>query len=431
MSTGGWSCAVVSVAEALVVPATVPDMIQPMGVFDAAGRYVQEAVLWRGRRLMVEPEPRPEPQAHLAGRWIWGGVLLNHFGHFLVESTSRLWAIDAVAGPVDGLVFTVKRETAEEGGLPVLQPFQKLFFDLLGIDLPVKILAEPTVVERLEVPGQGFGLGEIAHGTEPFRRFFQTRFARNIAPEGPEKLYISRTALGAGRGGVIGEERIEQALERCGYEVFHPQKASLPVQIARYKAARQIVALDGSALHMVAMVGGPDQQVGMIKRRDSDVSRSIVHHLTAFTGRPPQVFDQILRDWIRSDRRKADRTSLGELDLAALGQSLGAAGFIPEGTEIAPLTEAEARAYVAEFEAGFRGKLTFAPAPRGAGRVSRLQGAEAGAPRRTRAASERGAEKAAKKAEKKDKPLKGEARRAARMAGREARAAARGSGEES
>jgi hypothetical protein len=428
---GGWSRRIVTVKEALVVPATVPDMIQPMGVFDAAGSYVHEAVLWRGRRLMVEPE-RPEPVAHLPGRWIWGGVLLNHFGHFLVESTSRLWAVDAVEGPVDGLVFTVKRETAEEAGQPVLQPFQRLFFELLGIGMAVKILAEPTRVEQLEVPGQGFGLGEIARGTAPFRQFFQTRFARDIAAEGPEKLYISRSALGAGRGGVIGEEHIEQALEAAGYEVFHPQKASLPTQIARYKAARQIVALDGSALHMVAMVAGPGQQVGMIKRRDSAVSVSIVHHLSAFMGHPPAVFDQIVQDWVRSDRKRADRHSIGELNLAALGADLVAAGFLPAGTTIAGLSAEEVRAAVSAFEVNFRGKLSFEPVPRGSGWPQRgpERGPERGADapqrlRKDKADKKDKADDKADKAGKKDKPLKGEERRAARMARRAAKDPAR------
>ncbi|WP_444451815.1 glycosyltransferase family 61 protein [Rhodobacter capsulatus] len=421
---GGWSTKIVTVPQALVVPATVADMVQPMGVFDAEGAYVHEGVLWRGRRLMVEPEPRPEPVAELPGRWIWGGVLLNHFGHFLVESTPRLWALDALKGAVDGFVFTVKRETIEVEGELKLQPFQRLFFDLLGIDVPIRILAQPTRVECLEVPGQGFGLGAIAAGTEPFRAFFQSRFARDIAPQGAEKLYISRSALGASRGGVLGEDRIEAALAAAGYEIFHPQKHSLEAQIAHYKAARQVVALDGSALHMVAMVGRTDQQVAMIRRRVSDVSDSIVTHLTAFTGRAPLVIDVIEQDWVRSDRKRADRHSVGQLDLPALGRALVAGGFLPDGTEIPAMSEADIQAGVHLFEDALSGKLRFEPLARGARRE--LPEADGGARRRK--------DKSGTKPGKEGK-LKGEERRAARMARqadkterREKRAAARPEG---
>ena len=407
---GGWSTKIVTVPGALVVPATEPDMVQAMGIFDAEGQYVREAVLWRGRRLMVEPEIRPEPVADLPGRWIWGGILLNHFGHFLVESTPRLWALDALEGPVDGLIFTVKRETIEEAGELKLQPFQRLFFDLLGIDVPIRILAQPTRVAQLEVPGQGFGLGAIAAGTEAFRHFFKTRFARNIAPQGAEKLYVSRSALGPSRGGVLGEDRIEAALAAAGYDIFHPQKHSLESQIAHYKAARQVVALDGSALHMVAMVGRRDQQVAMIRRRVSDVSDSIVTHLTAFTGTAPQVIDVIEQDWVRSDRKRADRHSVGQLDLPALGRALVAGGFLPDGTEIPAMSESDIQAGVHVFEDALSGKLTFEPLARGAERV--LPETGSGARRRK--------DKPGAKPGKENK-LKGEERRAARMARRDAR----------
>ncbi|MCX7888619.1 MAG: glycosyltransferase family 61 protein, partial [Rhodobacteraceae bacterium] len=363
---GGWSCALVSLPDALVVPSTVPDLVQPAGVFDAAGRFVPEAVLWRGRPLMVEP-PRPAEAAALPGRWIWGGVLLNHFGHFLTETTGRLWALDALEGPVDGIVFISKREEADAAGEIAMQAWHRQFFAMLGIDLPVRILTAPTRVGLLEVPGQGFGIGPIASGTEAFRAFIRSRFARDVPAEGPADLYISRSALSAVRGGVIGETRIEEALAAIGYEVLHPQKHPLEEQVARYKAARRIVALDGSALHLLAMAGGPHQRVAVIKRRDSGASESILRHLAAFTGQPPLVIDAILRDWVRSDRRRADRHSVGEIDFAALGPALVAGGFAPPGFAIAPLTEAESRAAVAAIEEKLRrGGLTFRPVPRGA-----------------------------------------------------------------
>ncbi|MFC3119099.1 glycosyltransferase 61 family protein [Jhaorihella thermophila] len=101
-----------------------------------------------------------------------------------------------------------------------------------------------------------------------FRTAIHERFAREVEPDGPERLYVSRSALGLGKG-LLGEELLESLLEREGYEIFHPQKHPMQTQIARYKAARQIVAADGSALHLYAMVGRADQRVAMISRRES------------------------------------------------------------------------------------------------------------------------------------------------------------------
>lgn len=361
---GGWSHQVRTVPGALVVPSTSIEMIQPAGVFDAEGAYVHEAVLWRGRALMVPPE-RPEPIDTLPGRWLWAGVLLNHFGHFLVESTNRLWGLEAV-GPLEGILYLSKRDAEEEGEALALSAFHQRFMALLGIDLPFRIITRPTRIAQLEVPGQGFGIGSMAAGTPAFRSFFQSRFAVKIAPEGSEKLYISRSGLAAVRGGVLEEERIEATLAAAGYDIFHPQKHPLEVQIARYKAARKVVALDGSALHLLAMVADGAQDIAVIKRRDSGASDSILAHLTAFAGRAPHVIDAIKHDWVRSDRKRADRTSVGELDFGTLSKTLIEKGFLPDGAEIPDLPARHVQRAIEKVERELRKRgLTFRPVPRG------------------------------------------------------------------
>jgi len=360
----GWSTAILPLQNAVIATTPSHEMIQPMGVFDADGGYVLEAVLWRGRPLMLEPEPPAEVE-HLAGRWIWGGVLLNHFGHFLTESTGRLWALDSVAGKVDGIVFVPKREDADDGAAVGMQAYHRLFFDLAKVDVPIRIVTRPTRVDLLEVPGQGFGIGPMAAGTAAFRAFMAARFARDIAPVGGERLYVSRSGLSAQKGGILWETRLEEMLAAEGYEIYHPQKHSLADQIARYKGARQIVALDGSALHLVAMTGIRGQRVAMIKRRDSHASDSIITHLRSFLGVEPDVIDVIRQDWVRSDRKRADRFSIGELDFAALGQALQGAGYVERGADWPALTEEEARAAIREVEGTLkRRKLTFSPQPR-------------------------------------------------------------------
>jgi hypothetical protein len=342
----------------LIVPSSTPLMVQPCGVFDGAGDFVDEAVLWRSRPLMVAPD-RPQAQEHIPGHWIWGGVLLNHFGHFLTESTGRLWG---VRPDRDGILFISKRGEPDEAGDVGLQAYHRLFFELLGIDLPIRVVTRPTTVDVLDVPGQGFGIGKIATGTSEFRAFVAERFGKSVAPEGGERLYVSRSGLGAAKGGVLEETRIEAFLADHGYEVFHPQKHSLSVQIARYKAARRIVALDGSALHLVAMLGKADQQVAVIRRRNSGAADSILDHLAGFMGHPPDVIDVIKRDWVRSDRRRADRFSIGELDFEALAARLGALGYVSTGATMPALSEDQARTAIAFVESRLRGgKLRFAP----------------------------------------------------------------------
>ncbi|MDB5663931.1 glycosyltransferase family 61 protein [Cypionkella sp.] len=349
---GGWSTQIRTVPNGVINHVKQGYLVHGSGVRDAEGAFVPESVLWRGRPLMVAP-PVVEDPDYQPGRWVWGGKLLDHFGHFLIESTGRLWALDHLKGQIDGIVFIPEGNMTGETVAPALKGFQRLFFDLLGITLPIKVLTRPTRFETLEVPGQGFGIGPMAGGTALFRDFMQNRFGASVAADGPERLYISRSQLPLDLGGILGEARLERYLTDCGYETYHPQNHSLTEQIARYKAAKQVVGLDGSALHLFAMVGTPQQRVALIKRRSGPAPEGIVRHLSGFTQQNPLLLDAITHNWVRSDRKHADNFSYGELNFAALGRELSRNGFVSAGLGWRPLSAARAAVAMQRIEASF------------------------------------------------------------------------------
>lgn len=323
----GWSQDVEILSRALVVPAVTSAFQQPAGILKADGSYCGAGALWRNHRPLTIAPARPEGKpAQLAGRWVWGGVLWAHFGHFLVESTGRLWGLAAAADKVDGLIFISKRP----GRLAEIQGFQQAFFDLCGIDVPVSFVDVPTEVETLIVAGQGFGLGQIIHGTPEFRTYIAEHFARDVAPEGRDKLYISRSLLGLNKGGLIGEDEVEMRLAAEGYEIFHPQKHDMRTQIARYKAATHIVAAEGSALHLLGMVGRPHQKVAMLMRRQSGASDQIIAHLQSFCGIEVAPIMHLRAIYKMKDGAKK-RHDLGVLSLREVQQTLTALGFIADG----------------------------------------------------------------------------------------------------
>lgn len=335
---GGWSEEIRILEQATVVPPVENGFVQAAGVLDTNGAYCEHGALWRKfRPLTTEPAPPTGEVQQLAGRWLWGGVLWAHFGHFLVESTSRLWALDHLEKPVDGILFIPKRPRTGES----IRGFHTGFLDLMAPDLSMRVAASPTQVEELIVPGQGFGLGLITAGTARFRSAIHNRFAKDIAPEGPEKIYLSRSALGLGKGGMLGEERLEELLQAEGYEVFHPQQHDLATQIARYKAAKKVVAADGSALHLYAMVGRPDQSVAMILRRQSTSNNLLASNVTHFCGAEPKVISALRTEWVRKNQKKSSRLSFGELDHSVIGAALSAGGFISGDGQWPVLTEEE------------------------------------------------------------------------------------------
>jgi hypothetical protein len=172
---------------------------------------------------------------------------------------------------------------------------------------------------------------QMIEGAPEFRDFVHRHCGKGVEPRGAARIYVSRSALPTVRGSVLGEAEIEARLAAEGYEIFHPQKHPFAAQIAAYRAAREVVAVDCSPLHLLALVGDRVERVGVIARRDGRLDEVFARQIRAFRGAQAWGFDHLRRNWIEDHATRPSRTSWGELDLPALGRSLAAAGLIRDG----------------------------------------------------------------------------------------------------
>ncbi len=340
--------------DVLLVPwgtNTPPGAKRAAGLFDAHGTFLPQ-----GDCLRYDADPltvRPEydvtaPVDVLKGRYLYGGMAYSHFGHFLCESTGRLWALDH-AGEFDGVVWLPKNTL----GHPAKQTrHYDRFFKALGQGKLV--LTAPQAITRIEelvIPEQGFGIGDLSSGRPQYRDFMRRFLGVDIPAKGGERLYISRSGLNTKRGSVLMERRIEALMQAEGYEIFHPQDYRLAEQIARYKAAKAVVALDGSALHLAAMVLREDAKVAIINRGPSQNIDDYTRQFRHFAGIEALQIEAIRAYWFEAGRRVVKRETHALLDFPAVGAALAAAGMIsgaawPEADpiEIArEITDREAR----------------------------------------------------------------------------------------
>jgi hypothetical protein len=323
--------------------------VQRSGVLDANGTLVPWSITWRGQaQVTVQPAmPPADSIAHLPGRWMFLGPLFGHFGHFLVESISRIWAFDQLRDQIDGVIFVPKFQNRPDHVANVYRPF----LQALGVTAPMVNIEDPTRVDVLHVPQQGFGMFQMIEGAPEFRDFIRAHAGRDIAPQGAEKIYISRSALPAGRGSVLCENLLEARLEAEGYVPFHPQKHDFTAQIAAYKAATHIIAVDCSPLHLLALVGNARQRVGIIARRDGDLDQIFARQIRAFQGADAVAINVLTRNWIEDTANRPSRTSWGEIDFPALSQALHAAGLISGPVPWPALTDSDRDAEVARISA--------------------------------------------------------------------------------
>lgn len=322
MTAGGPGPHVHPYDDAIIVPPLSAMRANATGVLHN-GAAVEQAVTYRGPHPAHAAPPNVAPVAEVAGTWLWGGQLYRHFGHFLTESAARLWAFGQTGEDVRGVIFTPKRFAAGD----TLLKWQTDYLAMAGVAAAVHVATTPTKVERLLVAAQGFGTGDLSAGTDAYKAFFRDRFAADIAPDGPERLYLSRSRFGPRKGGVLGEDVIEAALAAEGYEIFHPQDHPLDVQIAHMKAARRIVGPDGSAFHLAGLVARPDVRAAAIMRRNTAATVHLQRQFKGLRGARLLAMNAIRRDWTPGGA-PPDRLSFAELDFAVLSRALRRGGLI-------------------------------------------------------------------------------------------------------
>lgn len=314
----GWSRELITLTDAIVAPPQESRPRTPSGVWKDGD--IAQAAIWRhdDRMSLALPE-KPQAVEALKGRYLFGGMYYKHFGHFITEAIGRLWANDE---GYDGILMTPKHAS-----LTHFKRWQREFLAMLGLNGLPKLLAHPVQVEHLTVPGQGFGLGSISRATPEFKSFIRDRMSR-IPAEGPEKIYISRTKYFA-QGGILAESVLERNLQESGYHPVYAEKIDWHEQISIFRAARKIISLDSSALHMVGLAAKPKTEIAVIVRRNNYEWNCMRWQLESFIEKPPTIINELIAELIVA-RKKSNHQSWGVIDFAETRRRLVESGFIAE-----------------------------------------------------------------------------------------------------
>ncbi|WP_397542614.1 glycosyltransferase 61 family protein [Roseovarius salis] len=316
------------VVERLHMPLVTPMEPGPdctCGVFRADGGFRgMSRTLLSGARLSGVPELAETPVAEvIPGRWLFAGIGRHHFGHFIVETLIRLWAIGAYRDELDGVVLIPKH------GMDFSVALRRRygpFLEMMCDGLPLHIVEHPTRFETLLLPSPGFGpLGWVT-GTPIFRREIRARIARHIRPEGPARMYISRSQLKKSEKHVHDEARIETLLARAGYDIFRPEQHGIEEQLARYMAADTVIGGDGSAFHLAAFGMPRGARVGLIQRRHRPkVFDAFIAQMEAFAGAEVTPVRPVLP---KTDDTPHPSEAATPIDFEIVKAELDAAGFL-------------------------------------------------------------------------------------------------------
>lgn len=294
------------------------------GVFRPDGSFCPgSATLLSRNRLSIAPSPPDESQfKHLQGRHLYAGVGRHHFGHFLVEGLGRLWALDRHADEIDGILIVPKHNKDIEA---VIHRRFLPFYSLLCEEKPLWLIDSPARVDELLLPSPGFGHGNWTIGTPEFRAFIRRRIAERITPDGPERVYVSRTRFKTPAHRMDQEEALERKMIKAGYVSFHPEHYTLEEQCQVYMSAREIVGADGSAFHLAPFALQPGTRVGLIQRRARQPAfDALVAQIRAFVDVELHTFHPLCAE----AEAATNRDAAAPIDLAALLAALKSRNFL-------------------------------------------------------------------------------------------------------
>ena len=225
------------------------------GMYDRGRKLVTHSANFLGvphihprERYITTLDPEEFSFADPRYQYFFIGRLFHHYGHFIIGSLARLWALQL--GRRENVKFVVLDRGAPTSHFVV--PYIRQIFaeldigsgDMISFDKPTRfrsiVIPEPAI-EELNCVHRDF-----AHLCNKIGRI-----ATNNIPPCPNDspIYLSKANLTAGVTRLVNEMDFCDALMRHGVKVVFPSELTVRDQILLFRDRPNLSALVGSALH--------------------------------------------------------------------------------------------------------------------------------------------------------------------------------------
>lgn len=233
-------------------------------LYDESGSLIVEAALTRGanRRRINAPEKidvEKDKLPKISGAYFGGTIFDQHYGHFLTETTSRLWPLiykECILPGTEEYPW-VFRQTSFFIQAPKLKFLEnRSLADVCDIPFDILTPKTPVIIGSAIVPEQANINSLFAH--PKFRSVCQkigyaNTTTSNVSAWTGKKVYFSRRGLPYGLRQVIGERVLEKKLRNIGFTIVHPENLEVSEQRSIFDNAQIIVGTLGSAFHTLLL----------------------------------------------------------------------------------------------------------------------------------------------------------------------------------
>ena len=227
---------------------------------------------YRGNTIANDPAQNlggSDEWPETTGRLFWCGPIVSHFGHQLGEFGGRLLMASLDRRP--GTLLFLHPDSDKR--IEDLLPWQQEWIRYLNPKRkPVLILRGGIRAREMVVVPEHQRLGEAP---TPVLLHALTKQSAHLKSESTDQIFVvsrSRYAKGLDRssmrGGVAGEAAFDAWINKQGAQIVYPETIPFRTQLELLHSAKNLIIAEGSALHMLELLGREkSKKIMVIARR--------------------------------------------------------------------------------------------------------------------------------------------------------------------
>jgi len=227
------------------------------GVFDRNG-----AVLEEFNHLWFETRPVDAPPVQDSRQFVYGGVLMNHFGHFIRDSLAAMWFLQQHPD-IPVLWHWIDLAVPHD----VWPAWMEQVWRITGLDKHEHHrIAAPIAVGQVILPESGLLAPDLLYDVQAE--------ALAVVPAGTPlpglRVWLSRRGLPSQFGRMGGEDELEALLAQRGWTIVRPQDQPVADQIDLFAVADVVAGCMSSAFHAALLSKSPRARLILVVRPGID-----------------------------------------------------------------------------------------------------------------------------------------------------------------
>lgn len=243
------------------------------GVLDADKNYVKRSEVNAYSKYAGTPSEDDEMEIYMGEGYevqqkpdyldedvVYLGYLNNHWGHFLLDSTSRLYPFLKDTEGKYKYAYVVNEGQEYVPGASIAR-----FLELLGISDRVLFINKPVRCRSITIPEQGFMIN--AYYSREFLEVFEKVVAGVDCSKYPkyDKVYYARASFKKAQETEVGESILLDLFKKNGFTIIAPEKCTLDEQIAIVRNTELLAGITGTIPHNL-LFAKPGQKMLIINK---------------------------------------------------------------------------------------------------------------------------------------------------------------------